>query len=458
MAADFGLLNTRYSLGWNCCRRLMLTTAVTSAVLLVGSAALADPCTGAGAPTTTQTRCLTAVQIPGKPLGEIDVSWVDPGRAEYYLADRSNAGIDVIDTRNLTFKRTIPGFVGAIINKSTGKINMGASGPNGVASHGRWLYAGDGDSTLHVIDLNAPTASATKQVVNTGGTTRLDKLALTADGSLLIAVNRNEDPPFATLFAANGDRATSAVTAITRITVDGTIIPAGVGLGIKSPTWEPLTKRFYVSIPTIANNPMGCNYGQTAGDVTCSGGLLVIDPTTLSTPAAVIGTFDPDTNTGVVLVNECGPFGITVGPDANLLQGCTSSAEPSNTSTLVINAITKHFANIGGITGSNEVWFNDGDSRYYTGSNNAIGGAVLGVIDGETNLLIETVPQSSVSNSVAADARRNRIFVPQIAPVAVVGPDGDTTNVGAGICGSNYGCVAVYAHVDEDGPDVGQSR
>jgi hypothetical protein len=437
---------------------VLTSVLLATSSLAVTSVALAGPCTGPGAPTTTQTKCLTAVQIPGKPLGEIDVSWVDPDRAEYYLADRSNAGIDVIDTRNLTFKRTIPGFVGAIINKTTGKINMGASGPNGVASHGRWLYAGDGDSTLHVIDLNAPTASATRQVVNTGGTTRLDKVALSTDGSLLIAVNRNEDPPFATLFAANGDRATSAVTAITKITLDETIIPAGFSLGIKSPTWEPLTQRFYVSIPTIADNPAGCNYGQLVGDVTCSGGLLVIDPTILSRPAAVIGAFDPDTNTGVLPVNECGPFGITVGPLANLLQGCTQSAEPSNTSTLVINAITKHFANIGGITGSNEVWFNDGDRRYYTGSNNAIGGAVLGVIDGETDLLIETVPQSSVSNSVAADARRNRIFVPQVAPVAVVGPDGDSTAVGAGICGTNNGCVAIYLHdIDEDDADGGHA-
>jgi hypothetical protein len=437
---------------------VLTSVLLATSSLAVTSIALAGPCTGPGAPTTTQTKCLTAVQIPGKPLGEIDVSWVDPDRAEYYLADRSNAGIDVIDTRNLTFKRTIPGFVGAIINKTTGKINMGASGPNGVASHGRWLYAGDGDSTLHVIDLNAPTASATRQVVNTGGTTRLDKVALSTDGSLLIAVNRNEDPPFATLFAANGDRATSAVTAITKITLDETIIPAGFSLGIKSPTWEPLTQRFYVSIPTIADNPAGCNYGQLVGDVTCSGGLLVIDPTILSRPAAVIGAFDPDTNTGVLPVNECGPFGITVGPLANLLQGCTQSAEPSNTSTLVINAITKHFANIGGITGSNEVWFNDGDRRYYTGSNNAIGGAVLGVIDGETDLLIETVPQSSVSNSVAADARRNRIFVPQVAPVAVVGPDGDSTAVGAGICGTNNGCVAIYLHdIDEDDADGGHA-
>jgi hypothetical protein len=139
---------------------VLTSVLLATSSLAVTSVALAGPCTGPGAPTTTQTKCLTAVQIPGKPLGEIDVSWVDPDRAEYYLADRSNAGIDLIDTRNLTFKRTIPGFVGAIINKTTGKINMGASGPNGVASHGRWLYAGDGDSTLHVIDLNAPTASA----------------------------------------------------------------------------------------------------------------------------------------------------------------------------------------------------------------------------------------------------------------------------------------------------------
>jgi len=42
--------------------------------------------------------------------------------------------------------------------------------------------------------------------------------------------------------------------------------------------------------------------------------------------------------------------------------------------------------------------------------------------------------------------RLNRIFVPQVAPVSVVGAGGDTTNpsVGAGICGTINGCVAVY--------------
>jgi hypothetical protein len=70
---------------------------------------------------------------------------------------------------------------------------------------------------------------------------------------------------------------------------------------------------------------------------------------------------------------------------------------------------------------------------------------VLGVID-RTSVLIETVPQSSGSHSVAADSKRNLIFVPQSAPVAVVGAGGDTTDVGAGICGSTNGCIGVYVH------------
>jgi len=79
---------------------------------------------------------------------------------------------------------------------------------------------------------------------------------------------------------------------------------------------------------------------------------------------------------------------------------------------------------------------------------------VLGVIDGQTNLLIETIPQSQNSHSVAADSKLNRIYVPQVAPFAVVGVGGDTTAVGAGICGSTNGCVAVYAHVgDGDAAD-----
>src|SRR6202011_538489 len=86
-----------------------------------------------------------------------DISWVNPKRAEMYFADRSNAGVDVIDTQTLTWKRRLPGFVGAVHNPN-GTVNNNVSGPDGVVSHGRWLYAGDGDSTLKVFDISNPTS------------------------------------------------------------------------------------------------------------------------------------------------------------------------------------------------------------------------------------------------------------------------------------------------------------
>src|SRR5207247_6169213 len=130
-------------------------------------------------------------------------------------------------------------------------------------------------------------------------------------------------------------------------------------------------------------------------------------------------------------------------------------------------------ATVNGITGSDEVWFNSGDNRYYLGASRACGksggcpapagtpesgGAALGVV-GADSVLIEKIPQSQNSHSVAADSKRNLIFVPQVRPNTnpLVGIGGDTTDVGAGVCGSNNGCVAVYIH-DGGGDNDGEGR
>ncbi len=438
--------------------------AMLAAPALVGAGTAYAACTGLGAPADTETKCLTAVQIPGSPLLSYDISWVNPHRAEYYLGDRSNSGIDIIDTRTLTFKRRLggPGVFRGVVLRANGTVNNDKSGPDGVASHGRWLYAGDGDSTLKVFDLDAPTASALKETVPSGvpADNRLDEMALTTDGEFLLTVNNAAEPlPFATLFAANGDRNHSSVLALSRITIDDHLFPGSPA--IEQPAWDPKTRRFYVSVP-ILGKPGGC------GTATCDGGMMVIDPTAVTPGNFVLGAFDPATNTGVVPLTDCGPNGATVGPHDNLLLGCTLANNPTNRSTLVINATTKHFVHVGGLVGSDEVWFNKGDGRYYTGSNRncksatvcsdqaADQAAVLGVVDGETNFLIETIPQSSGSHSVAADSKRNLIFVPQNA---AAGTGRDTTNVGAGICGGNNGCVGVYVHhVDHDRDDDDRDR
>jgi hypothetical protein len=300
---------------------------------------------------------------------------------------------------------------------------------------------------------------------------------LTSDGRLLFGANNAEDPPFGTLFQANGDSATDHSKKLIRVTVDASIMPPGFGLSIEQPAWDPKTRRFLTSIPVIKDNPPGCNYGQlptpaSPGPITCDGGLLVTDPAELleavegGFTAVTQGAFNAHNNSGVVMLHHCGPNGASVGPDDNVLLGCTPQNNPSDVISLAINAKTKAQTPIANITGSDEVWFNAGDDRYYTGSSRncktfpitapcplaSQQQAVLGVIDAEANTLIETVPQGSGSHSVAADSKRNLIFVPQVAPASVVGSGGDTTTVGAGICGTTNGCED-HDHEHDHGHD-----
>src|SRR5262249_47832915 len=152
-------------------------------------------------------------------------------------------------------------------------------------------------------------------------------------------------------------------------------------------------------------NPAGCSL---TGPNFCSGGLLVTDP---DNPQLVQGQFDATTGTGVIPLLACGPNGATVGLHDNLLLGCTPGNFPPGTTTLATTAKTHNHATVNAIAGSDGVWFNKGDNRYYLGANRAIkpagstlgSGAVLGVVDG-TSVLIETIPQSSGSHSVAADS------------------------------------------------------
>src|SRR5207244_9122662 len=57
-------------------------------------------------------RQIALISVPGAPLNSFDISWVDRSSQTYYLADRSNKGIDIVNARNNTFVSRIGGFVG----------------------------------------------------------------------------------------------------------------------------------------------------------------------------------------------------------------------------------------------------------------------------------------------------------------------------------------------------------
>src|SRR5262249_18518528 len=131
--------------------------AVCSAALLGGlfgaGAALADN-DDAGA-----VRLLKTIPIPNTAaaLHGFDISWVDAASQRYYLADRSNAAVDVVDAKNGVFLKQIKGGFAGVKFNATGGANNDISGPNGVVSSGRWLFVTDAPSRVVTIDLNTDT-------------------------------------------------------------------------------------------------------------------------------------------------------------------------------------------------------------------------------------------------------------------------------------------------------------
>jgi hypothetical protein len=91
--------------------RVLPCLIVGAASLAATSAFAAPPCQFTP-PLTTQTKCVTAVPVGPAPLLSYDISFVNPDRGEYYLADRSNKSIDIINTKTLTLVRQLTGFAG----------------------------------------------------------------------------------------------------------------------------------------------------------------------------------------------------------------------------------------------------------------------------------------------------------------------------------------------------------
>jgi len=114
---------------------------------LLSSAFFCLPAAHAGA---AELKMISKVEIPGTPLDSFDISYVDQKTNRYYLADRSNNAVDIVDGATGKVVGQVHGFVG--VNKDND-----LAGPNGVLVVGNEAWAGDGDSSVKVIDLKTQT-------------------------------------------------------------------------------------------------------------------------------------------------------------------------------------------------------------------------------------------------------------------------------------------------------------
>src|SRR5438445_12292855 len=98
-------------------------------------------------------KLIGVIGIPGNPLLSSDIAWVDSGTKRFYLSDRSNFGIDVIDAQSNLFVGRITGFAGP--GNATPPPPNG-QGPHGVlVTPGKKVWAGDGNSPVQVGDVDS---------------------------------------------------------------------------------------------------------------------------------------------------------------------------------------------------------------------------------------------------------------------------------------------------------------
>ncbi|MGH7059756.1 MAG: YncE family protein [Stellaceae bacterium] len=417
--------------------RSAVFAAAAAPLLLVGS--------GARAASTTDgpVKLLFTVPVPvikaNNPAGGLfsfDISYVDKTTQTYYLADRSNKAVDVVDANTGTFLKQIqgkPAFAGVGPLSDT-------SGPNGVVASYPWLFVTDASSRVRSFNL---VTGKQVDLVNTGGAgaNRADELAYDAADGLLLVINDADKPPFGTFISVN--KSTGKLTI-------GKKVVFHHATGAEQPVWDPASGRFFQALPQL-----GPNVAQ--------GAVLRINPST----AKIEAEFG---------INLCGPAGLTLGPNQTLLTNCNTTfdtagniwdptknvtATPYN---VILSAKTGFIlAYVPGAGAGDEAWYNAGDNHFYSTAQSsplaphdvtgatltAQGAAALAVIDGTSMTLDQLVPTFNVpakttapahgagtAHSVAANPLNNLVFVPLAANNAIQG--------------CLKGCIGVYGRQNND--------
>ncbi len=358
------------------------------------------------------------IEVGGIGLGAFDISFVDPKIGLYVLSDRTNASVDLVDTDSNKFIGRVKGFKGVVL--VDGKADNALSGPDGsiIIQH-KTVWAGDGDSTVKVIDLKTRKIVDT---ISTGGQFRAEELSWDSRHHIVAVANTADTPPYLTMID------TDTHTVLGKISFDGTNGTPNAQNGLEQSQWSAETGMFYVSVPQVGTDPT-------------IGGVSVIDPTTMR----VVQTF---------LVENCSPAGLTLGPRFRALLGCASSFGTSPnviTQSIVIDIRDGGIvANIPQVGGSDEVWYDRGSNHYYLAARNhadntGLKSPILGVVDADTNMFDGGPATSTTAHSVAADRFNLRVFVPIgfVPPGSAAGTD--PTNP----CPTT-GCIAVYAPSGRD--------
>jgi hypothetical protein len=365
----------------------------------------------------------TANVQPGGAFSSFDISFADPVTGNVFIADRSNAAVDIFSGSSLTFLGRAPGFTGQ-------QATTSVSGPDGVltvTSGGvTTLYAGDGNSTLKVFQFTNPAnPGGAVMSISTGGTTRVDEMAYSPTSHQVLAANNAETPAFGNLFSTTNGHIPVTLTTTPGVGIQVPTNQGGIaGGGMEQPAWNPQTTTmggpsFWVSIPQLAgtNNPGGVSQISTTGQV-----LQTINFGTLSgIPSA-----------------GCSPTGLAVSGSGNMLVGC------GNVGTQAVlldkNGNFLRFVGAGVLGGTDEIWYDPTTNRFYVTGNNGTNTTRFFDVVSADGTVLQTVnlPTTTSAHSIAVDPLNGDVFV-ALAGTTALDPCPASF--------ANPGCIAVFSQV-----------
>lgn len=356
------------------------------AFLLVATAAVAG-CGGSdssssnpasAAVTPSAPKLLSNITVPNttSPAFSFDIGYVEAGR--YYLADRNNKSVDVVDAKTKALLAQIPGnFTGA-------GASTDASGPDGIVgvTGTNTLYVGDVDS-VKIVDTSAMQTVKTIPISTSGS--RVDEGCYDPDDHLVMFASPGDTPPYVTFIS------TTTQAVVNKLVFSGSS-------GLEACVYDPASRNFLINNDGTAANPDGELDVITASSVT-------------SGAPAVSKSF---------ALGKCGPAGIALGPNRDVLIGCDPSAGDPLITLILDRNTGAQLASVpfGGV---DQVAYDPTSNRYFLPARHYVTSGTasssgftptMGVIDGATRKLIYTVAVGTGAHSVGIDSGLGEVFVP----------------------------------------------
>jgi hypothetical protein len=373
--------------------------AVLSAVC-VSAAALLAACGGGGGGDSGP-RAQTFTQVQGVDPGanfSFDVGTVAGNR--YFLADRTNAAVDVFDTATSQQVGQIKGtgadaFAGAAVT-STGSADNSRSGPDGVNAVGNLIYAGDVDS-VKIIDPAALKVIKTISVPSGGH--RADEACVDPVHGLYMIASPEADTPFVTLI----NTTTQSVVA----TVTFTDASGAASAGLEACQYDPTTDAFYINNDGTTANPHG---------------ELDVLPGPAIRALAVGATLNYTAVPGIKMYTEgnCDPAGLALGPGTDIAVGCAEGDKGAPLLVQIMNRTTGAILASPNAGGGDSLVYDAATNRYYNAARNwtitgRAGDTVvpsLILIDATTRTVLAQLNSGKNAKSVAVDPATHKAFVP----------------------------------------------